>query len=57
MLIAKSANWIFMAKSRFEYVRDFELNDKLLKNCWIVIRIDGSGFSKYSTLDIWWVVL
>lgn len=37
-----------MAKSKFEYVKNFELEDKLLPNCWIVIRIDGKGFHKFS---------
>ena len=35
-----------MANSRFEYVRDFELPDALLPHCWIVVRIDGKGFTK-----------
>ncbi|CAH1153359.1 unnamed protein product [Phaedon cochleariae] len=38
-----------MAKSRFEYVRDFELDDRLLPNSWIVVRIDGKNFHKFST--------
>eukprot|EP00088_Acartia_fossae_P038995 TRINITY_DN4054_c0_g1_i6.p1 TRINITY_DN4054_c0_g1~~TRINITY_DN4054_c0_g1_i6.p1 ORF type:complete len:288 (-),score=34.30 TRINITY_DN4054_c0_g1_i6:224-1087(-) len=37
-----------MAKSKFDYVRNFELDDKLLQNSWIVIRIDGKGFHKFS---------
>ncbi|XP_074642272.1 putative tRNA(His) guanylyltransferase isoform X2 [Tubulanus polymorphus] len=37
-----------MAKSKFEYVRQYEDEDKLLPNCWIVIRIDGKGFHKFS---------
>lgn len=37
-----------MAKSKFEYVKDFELDDRLLPNCWIVVRIDGKGFHKFS---------
>ncbi|KAI0397390.1 tRNA guanylyltransferase [Xylariaceae sp. FL0594] len=35
-----------MANSRFEYVKQFEQNDNLLPNTWIVIRIDGRGFTK-----------
>ena len=35
-----------MANSRFSYVRSFELPDALLPRCWIVIRIDGKGFTK-----------
>ena len=37
-----------MAKSKYEYVREFEENDQLLKECWIVIRIDGSNFHRLS---------
>lgn len=37
-----------MAKSKFEYVRKFEVDDRLLPNCWIVVRIDGKGFHKFS---------
>jgi len=37
-----------MAKSKFEYVRNFETEDKLLPNSWIVVRIDGKGFHKFS---------
>lgn len=37
-----------MANSRFDYVRTFETNDALLPNCWIVVRIDGKGFHKFS---------
>lgn len=35
-----------MAKSHFEYVRDFEQLDALPLSNWIVVRIDGRGFSK-----------
>ncbi|KAK4689255.1 tRNA(His) guanylyltransferase, partial [Tremellales sp. Uapishka_1] len=37
-----------MAKSRFEYVRNFELSDVLLPNTYMVVRIDGRGFHKFS---------
>lgn len=37
-----------MAKSRFEYVREFERDNILLQGCFIVIRIDGRGFHKFS---------
>ena len=37
-----------MAKSKFEYVKNFELDDRLLPNCWIVIRLDGRGFTKFT---------
>lgn len=35
-----------MANSRYEYVKSFELDDALLPGCYIVIRIDGKGFTK-----------
>ena len=35
-----------MANTRFEYVKHFELDDTLLPGCWIVIRLDGKGFTK-----------
>eukprot|EP00092_Neocalanus_flemingeri_P019039 GFUD01020627.1.p1 GENE.GFUD01020627.1~~GFUD01020627.1.p1 ORF type:complete len:261 (-),score=61.04 GFUD01020627.1:14-796(-) len=37
-----------MAQSKFEYTRKFETEDKLLPNSWIVVRIDGKGFHKFS---------
>jgi len=37
-----------MAQSKFEYTRKFESEDKLLPNSWIVVRIDGKGFHKFS---------
>ena len=37
-----------MANSKFEYVKGFEQDDTLLRNTWIVVRIDGRGFTKYS---------
>jgi len=37
-----------MAKSKFEYVKKFEELDTCLLNCWIVIRIDGHNFHKFS---------
>ncbi|KAF2177692.1 Thg1-domain-containing protein [Zopfia rhizophila CBS 207.26] len=35
-----------MANSKYGYVRGFEQPDSLLANTWIVVRIDGRGFSK-----------
>lgn len=35
-----------MANSEFQYVRKFEQDDSLLPATWIVVRIDGRGFSK-----------
>ncbi|XP_059473605.1 probable tRNA(His) guanylyltransferase [Neocloeon triangulifer] len=37
-----------MANSKFEYVRNFEADDRCLPNTWIVVRIDGRGFHKFS---------
>lgn len=39
-----------MACSRFEYVKNYERDDSILPNVWIVIRIDGKGFHKFSKL-------
>jgi tRNA(His) 5'-end guanylyltransferase len=40
-----------MAGSRYQYVKEFEVGDsKLLPKTWIVIRLDGKGFSKLSSL-------
>lgn len=36
------------SQCRFEYVRLFEQADNLLPNTWVVIRIDGRGFTKYA---------
>ncbi|OIW25990.1 tRNAHis guanylyltransferase [Coniochaeta ligniaria NRRL 30616] len=37
-----------MANSKFEYVKHFEQPDTLLPNTWIVVRIDGRGFTKFA---------
>ncbi|XP_019739734.1 putative tRNA(His) guanylyltransferase isoform X2 [Hippocampus comes] len=37
-----------MAKSKFEYVRNFEVDDTCLRNCYIVVRLDGRNFHKFS---------
>mmetsp|Transcript_11392 Transcript_11392/g.41694 ORF Transcript_11392/g.41694 Transcript_11392/m.41694 type:complete len:262 (+) Transcript_11392:83-868(+) len=37
-----------MAKSKYEYVKSFEQDDRLLPECWIVVRIDGRGFHKFA---------
>lgn len=39
---------ISMACSRYEYVKDYERDDSILPNVWIVIRVDGKGFHKFS---------
>jgi hypothetical protein len=38
-----------MANSKYEYVKDFEREDVLMRNTWIVVRIDGRGFHKYDS--------
>ncbi|KAL1458466.1 hypothetical protein WDU94_008617 [Cyamophila willieti] len=37
-----------MAKSKFEYVREFESHNTCLPNCFIVVRVDGKGFHKFT---------
>jgi hypothetical protein len=37
---------IGMAKSKYEYVKMFELDDSALPNTWMVVRIDGRAFHK-----------
>lgn len=37
-----------MAKSKYDYVKEFEQEDKCLPNCWIVVRIDGRNFSAFT---------
>ncbi|KAK3808604.1 MAG: tRNAHis guanylyltransferase [Benniella sp.] len=37
-----------MAKSKYEYVKEFETDDRLLANVYILVRIDGKGFHKFS---------
>lgn len=49
LLLVKNKHKLFkMAKSSFEYVKNFELDDTLLPNCWIVVRLDGKCFHKFS---------
>ena len=40
---------VAMAKSKFEYVRSFETDDTCLRNCYIVVRLDGRNFHKQVT--------
>lgn len=37
-----------MSKSRFEYVRNFEISDYCLQDTYIVVRVDGKGFHSFS---------
>lgn len=37
-----------MAKSKYEYVKSFELEDKCVPNCWIVVTLDGKYFQRFS---------
>ena len=36
-----------MSNSKYEYVKQFEEHSTLLKNTYIVVRIDGKGFTKF----------
>ncbi|KAJ1557257.1 tRNA-histidine guanylyltransferase 1-like, partial [Nowakowskiella sp. JEL0078] len=38
----------FMAKSKYEYVKSFERVDSLLQNTYIVIRLDGHSFHRFT---------
>ncbi|KAK6587869.1 hypothetical protein RS030_81318 [Cryptosporidium xiaoi] len=37
-----------MACSKYEYIREYESPDKILKNCWFVIRVDGHSFHEFT---------
>lgn len=37
-----------MALSQFEYVKRYEQSDSCQLGCWIVVRLDGRGFHKFS---------
>ncbi|ORY47669.1 tRNAHis guanylyltransferase [Rhizoclosmatium globosum] len=37
-----------MAKSKYEYVKHFEQHQTLLRNTYVVIRVDGHGFHRFS---------
>ncbi|CAO3682494.1 unnamed protein product [Umbelopsis vinacea] len=39
-----------MAKSRYEYVKQFELSDEALPGTWMVVRIDGRGFHGFTDM-------
>ncbi|KDD75003.1 Thg1 polymerase-like protein [Helicosporidium sp. ATCC 50920] len=39
-----------MAKSAYEYVKAFEQDDTLLPECWIVVRLDGKGFTRFCSV-------
>jgi tRNA(His) 5'-end guanylyltransferase len=41
-----------MANSKYEYVKGFELDDSLLPDCFIVVRIDGKGFTKWVSRSV-----
>ena len=40
-----------MAKSKYEYVKMFEDERKLTPMTWIIIRLDGKGFKKFSEMN------
>lgn len=35
-----------MAHSKWEYVKSYEQDDRLLPGCFIVVRVDGKGFTR-----------
>jgi len=37
-----------MSKSRYEYVRHFEIHSTVLPQTWVVVRLDGRGFTKFT---------
>ncbi|XP_068665006.1 tRNA(His) guanylyltransferase 1 [Aristolochia californica] len=39
-----------MANSKYEYVKSFEVNDPLMPSTWIVVRIDGCHFHRFSDI-------
>lgn len=39
-----------MANSKFDYVRSFERDPVLLRHCWVVLRLDGRGFTRFCDL-------
>ena len=41
-----------MACSAYEYVKAYETDDRLLPGCWIVVRLDGKGFTKCASLPL-----
>ncbi|XP_055682747.1 probable tRNA(His) guanylyltransferase [Lutzomyia longipalpis] len=50
LLVRRAFSTFRMACSRYEYVKQFELDDKILPNTWIVVRVDGKGFHKFATV-------
>ena len=38
-----------MAKSQFEYVKQFEMDDRILPQTFLVVRIDGEAFTKFTS--------
>ncbi|XP_055709236.1 probable tRNA(His) guanylyltransferase [Phlebotomus papatasi] len=49
-IVRRTLSTYRMACSRYEYVKQFELDDKILPNTWIVVRVDGKGFHKFATV-------
>jgi tRNA(His) guanylyltransferase len=39
-----------MANSKYEYVKEFELDDRLPPSNWIIVRIDGCHFHRFSSI-------
>lgn len=36
--------------NKYDYVKQFETDDKCLPNCWIVVRLDGRCFHKFADI-------
>ncbi|CAN0139257.1 unnamed protein product, partial [Ectocarpus sp. 13 AM-2016] len=45
---ARSLQPLAMANSRFQYVKKFELSDALLPDTYLVARLDGHRFTKFT---------
>ena len=46
-MIEKTIGRVLLIFLRYEYVKNFERDEILLPNTWIVVRIDGRGFHQY----------
>jgi tRNA(His) guanylyltransferase len=40
-----------MACSKYTYVKNFEIENKIIPSTYVVIRIDGKGFHKFCNLN------
>lgn len=49
-MLSRSLTFLTMANSKYEYVKSFERDPILLKECWPIVRLDGKGFTKFAEL-------